>query len=119
MGGTAWFWCRPELAEAVDVLVIDEAGQFSLTNAVAVARAAKSLVLLPGRSPASPSTSASAALQDRTSGRSPASSATYASAPKASIRVAAATSTLTGTPAPRARDAAACTPSGKRPGSRS
>ena len=115
MGGTAWFWCRPELAEAVDVLVIDEAGQFSLANAVAVARAAKSLVLLPGRSPASPSTSASAALQDRTSGRSPA----YPSAPWPWIRVAAATSTLTGTPAPRARDAAACTPSGKRPGSRS
>jgi uncharacterized protein len=46
VGGTAWFWCRPELAEAVDVLVIDEAGQFSLANAVAVARAAKSLVLL-------------------------------------------------------------------------
>src|SRR3569833_2246433 len=42
----AWFWCRPELAEQIDVLVIDEAGQFSLANAVAVARAAKSLVLL-------------------------------------------------------------------------
>ena len=46
VGGTAWFWCRPELAEQIDVLVIDEAGQFSLANAVAVARAAKSLVLL-------------------------------------------------------------------------
>ncbi|MGK5112020.1 TM0106 family RecB-like putative nuclease [Geodermatophilus sp. CPCC 205506] len=46
VGGTAWFWCRPDLAEAVDVLVIDEAGQFSLANAVAVARSAKSLVLL-------------------------------------------------------------------------
>jgi uncharacterized protein len=46
VGGTAWFWCRTGLAEAVDVLVIDEAGQFSLANAVAVARAAKSLVLL-------------------------------------------------------------------------
>jgi AAA domain len=46
VGGTAWFWCRENLAEAVDVLVVDEAGQFSLSNAVAVARAAKSLVLL-------------------------------------------------------------------------
>jgi uncharacterized protein len=46
VGGTSWFWCREGLAEAVDVLVIDEAGQFSLANAVAVARAAKSLVLL-------------------------------------------------------------------------
>jgi len=39
-------WAREELAEAVDVLVVEEAGQFSLANAVAVARAAKSLVLL-------------------------------------------------------------------------
>ncbi|MGY1771950.1 TM0106 family RecB-like putative nuclease [Blastococcus sp. SYSU D00813] len=46
VGGTSWFWCRPDLAEAVDVLVIDEAGQFSLANAVAVARSARSLVLL-------------------------------------------------------------------------
>ncbi|WP_222271929.1 TM0106 family RecB-like putative nuclease [Modestobacter marinus] len=46
VGGTSWFWCRENLAEAVDVLVIDEAGQFSLANAVAVARAARSLVLL-------------------------------------------------------------------------
>ncbi|MGY1702637.1 TM0106 family RecB-like putative nuclease [Geodermatophilus sp. SYSU D00766] len=46
VGGTAWFWTQPDLAEAVDVLVVDEAGQFSLANAVAVARAARSLVLL-------------------------------------------------------------------------
>ncbi|MGY1714188.1 TM0106 family RecB-like putative nuclease [Geodermatophilus sp. SYSU D01106] len=46
VGGTAWFWTQPDLAEAVDVLVVDEAGQFSLANAVAVARAGKSLVLL-------------------------------------------------------------------------
>ncbi|GAA1243477.1 TM0106 family RecB-like putative nuclease [Oryzihumus leptocrescens] len=46
VGGTAWLWARPEMREAVDVLVIDEAGQFSLANAVAVAGAAKSLVLL-------------------------------------------------------------------------
>ena len=45
-GGTAWLWSRDDLAESVDVLVIDEAGQFSLANAVAVAQSAKSLVLL-------------------------------------------------------------------------
>ena len=46
IGGTAWLWAREELAGAVDVLVVDEAGQFSLANAAAVAQAAESLVLL-------------------------------------------------------------------------
>ncbi|MCZ2859980.1 TM0106 family RecB-like putative nuclease [Blastococcus sp. VKM Ac-2987] len=46
VGGTAWFWTRADVAEAVDVLVVDEAGQFSLANAVAVARGARSIVLL-------------------------------------------------------------------------
>ncbi|MFD2093996.1 DEAD/DEAH box helicase [Blastococcus deserti] len=46
VGGTAWFWTRADVVEAVDVLVVDEAGQFSLANAVAVARGARSIVLL-------------------------------------------------------------------------
>src|SRR6185436_1535831 len=46
LGGTAWLWSRPEFAEAVDVLFVDEAGQMSLASAVAIAHAAKSLVLL-------------------------------------------------------------------------
>ena len=46
VGGTAWLWARSEMAAAVDVLVVDEAGQFSLANAVAVAGGARSLVLL-------------------------------------------------------------------------
>ena len=46
VGGTAWLWSRETFADAVDVLVIDEAGQFSLANAVAVAPSATSLVLL-------------------------------------------------------------------------
>lgn len=46
VGGTAWLWSRPELENAVDVLVVDEAGQFSLANTVAVAQAARALVLL-------------------------------------------------------------------------
>jgi uncharacterized protein len=46
VGGTAWLWSREDMVDAIDVLVIDEAGQFSLANAVAVAPAARSLVLL-------------------------------------------------------------------------
>ncbi len=46
VGGTAWVWSRPDFAERLDVLVVDEAGQFSLANAVAVSPAARSLVLL-------------------------------------------------------------------------
>ena len=44
--GTAWLWAREEMADAVDVLVIDEAGQMSLANTLAVCQAAESLVLL-------------------------------------------------------------------------
>jgi uncharacterized protein len=46
VGGTAWLWSRPEFAGALDVIVIDEAGQLSLANAVAVSQAARNLVLL-------------------------------------------------------------------------
>src|SRR6185312_6411418 len=47
VGGTAWLWARPDLAGLVDILVIDEAGQFSLANTAAVASAAaQGLVLL-------------------------------------------------------------------------
>ncbi len=46
VGGTSWLWSRPDLAGALDVLVVDEAGQLSLANAVAVSPAARSLVLL-------------------------------------------------------------------------
>ena len=44
--GTAWLWSREEMFEAVDVLFIDEAGQMSLPNVLAVSGAAKSVVLL-------------------------------------------------------------------------
>ncbi len=44
--GTAWLWARPEMAGAVDVLVIDEAGQMSLANTLAASQAAGSVVLL-------------------------------------------------------------------------
>ncbi|WP_051351101.1 TM0106 family RecB-like putative nuclease [Sulfobacillus thermosulfidooxidans] len=46
VAGTAWLFARPEWCEALDVLVIDEAGQMSLANALAAAQAAKSLILL-------------------------------------------------------------------------
>jgi uncharacterized protein len=46
VGGTAWLWARPEYAGAVDVLFVDEAGQMSLANVLAVAQAATSVVLL-------------------------------------------------------------------------
>jgi predicted RecB family nuclease len=46
VGGTAWVWSRPEFADRLDVLIVDEAGQFSLANAVAVAPAARNLILL-------------------------------------------------------------------------
>ena len=44
--GTTWLWARPEYRGAVDVLFVDEAGQMSLANVLAVAQAADSLVLL-------------------------------------------------------------------------
>ncbi len=46
VGGTAWLWASDKLVGSVHVLVIDEAGQFSLANAVAVSAATESLVLL-------------------------------------------------------------------------
>ncbi len=45
-GATAWEWARPEYEGAVDVLFVDEAGQVSLANVVAVGPAGRSLVLL-------------------------------------------------------------------------
>lgn len=44
--GTAWLWATPEAAESVDVLFVDEAAQMSLANVVAVAQAARTIVLL-------------------------------------------------------------------------
>jgi uncharacterized protein len=44
--GTAWLWARPEMADLIDVLFVDEAGQMSLANALAICQSAKSIVLL-------------------------------------------------------------------------
>ncbi len=46
VAGTAWLFSDPKMRASLDVLVVDEAGQFSLANAIAVSTAADSLVLL-------------------------------------------------------------------------
>ena len=46
IGGTSFLWSRGEMADAVDVLFIDEAGQMALADVISVAHAAKSLVLI-------------------------------------------------------------------------
>ncbi|MCU1302012.1 MAG: helicase [Candidatus Sulfotelmatobacter sp.] len=46
LAGTAWLWAQEDYSEAVDVLFVDEAGQMSLANVIAVSQGAKSLVLL-------------------------------------------------------------------------
>lgn len=45
-GGTSWLWAREDMANSVDVLFVDEAGQLSLIDTVAVSQAASNLVLL-------------------------------------------------------------------------
>ena len=45
-GGTAWLWSRIGMQDKVDVLFIDEAGQFALADAIAVAHSSSSMVLL-------------------------------------------------------------------------
>lgn len=44
--GTAWAWAREDAIETLDFLVIDEAGQLSLANALAACMAAKNVLLL-------------------------------------------------------------------------
>jgi predicted RecB family nuclease len=44
--GTPWLWASAKMAGAVDVLFVDEAGQISLANVVAISRATDNLVLL-------------------------------------------------------------------------
>jgi superfamily I DNA and/or RNA helicase len=44
--GTFWLWAREQFAATVDVLFVDEAGQPSLADVLAVAHAAGTIVLL-------------------------------------------------------------------------
>jgi uncharacterized protein len=46
LGGTSWLWAREDFRDSVDVLFIDEAGQMSLADVLAVSAGARSLVLL-------------------------------------------------------------------------
>ena len=44
--GTSWLWASAKVAGAIDVLFVDEAGQISLANVVAMSQATDSIVLL-------------------------------------------------------------------------
>lgn len=46
LGGTAWTFAHPVLTDVFDLLVIDEAGQFSLAPTIAASQAARRLLLL-------------------------------------------------------------------------
>ncbi|MCU1457147.1 MAG: protein of unknown function, putative recB domain [Actinomycetia bacterium] len=46
IAGTSWLWAREGMADAVDVLFVDEAGQKSLADVIAVSGATRQLVLL-------------------------------------------------------------------------
>ena len=46
VAGTSWLWAREDYFESVDVLFVDEAGQMSLANVLAIAQAARNIVLL-------------------------------------------------------------------------
>ena len=44
--GTAWLWASTAMTDSVDVLFVDEAGQMSLANVLALSQGARSIVLL-------------------------------------------------------------------------
>lgn len=46
VAGTPWLFARPEHRNAFDLILVDEAGQFPLANAVAAGLASESLILL-------------------------------------------------------------------------
>lgn len=46
VGGTTWMFCREELADQFDLLVIEEAGQMSLANLLVMACCASSILLV-------------------------------------------------------------------------
>ncbi len=49
VGGPAWLWSRADAAPAVDVLMVDEAGQMVLANVLAVAPAGRAHTVPEGR----------------------------------------------------------------------
>jgi predicted RecB family nuclease len=46
VGGTSWTWASENFAQSLDYLVVDEAGQVSLANVLAVAQSSTNLILV-------------------------------------------------------------------------
>jgi predicted RecB family nuclease len=46
VGGTSWLFSRPEVEQRFDTVIVDEAGQMSLADVLAVSRAARNIVLV-------------------------------------------------------------------------
>lgn len=46
VGGTSWLWSRQDMADSIDILFVDEAGQMSLADVLAASPSAKNVVLL-------------------------------------------------------------------------
>jgi uncharacterized protein len=46
VAGTAWLFCREEMDDTLDYLIIDEAGQISLADALAMGTCARNVILL-------------------------------------------------------------------------
>jgi superfamily I DNA and/or RNA helicase len=46
IAGTAWLWARQDLRSSIDTLIVDEAGQLSLANVLAVSTSCRNLVLV-------------------------------------------------------------------------
>ena len=46
VGGTDFMWASGDLANSLDYLVVDEAGQFSLVGILSIAHATKNIILL-------------------------------------------------------------------------
>ncbi|RPA66884.1 TM0106 family RecB-like putative nuclease [Cyclobacteriaceae bacterium YHN15] len=46
IGGTSFLWCLPDFRDSVDYLFVDEAGQLSLIDTLAISGACKNMVLL-------------------------------------------------------------------------
>ncbi|HZB12980.1 MAG TPA: TM0106 family RecB-like putative nuclease, partial [Chryseolinea sp.] len=46
VGGTAWLWADDDFRDAVDYLIVDEAGQMAMSQVLASSRACKNLILL-------------------------------------------------------------------------
>ena len=46
IGATSFFWAGESMIDALDYLIIDEAGQISLANVLAISRVAKNIIML-------------------------------------------------------------------------